>query len=162
VRDRLGGGEERDGDMRRAALKALALAGDVAAQLELRADVERELDAGDQSDPSSGLNRCATSTSWRRSGPCSPGSGPRAARMTRCSTASSAPWPPAAPPAALRMYDELIADENPAFAFFWYPRQQLARRMATQTLLAALPAEVAALAAELERRGATLPALGTG
>ena len=56
-------------------------------------------------------------------------------------------------PAAVRAYDHLMEDRSFEAAFFWYPRTELARLMATDRVLARLPQRVAELPSVVERHG---------
>ena len=55
--------------------------------------------------------------------------------------------------AALRAYDRLLEDPAPEAAFFWYPRQELAQAMATESVLARLPQTIAEVPAVVEKQG---------
>ena len=54
---------------------------------------------------------------------------------------------------ALRAYDRLLQDPSPDAAFFWYPRQELAQTMATETVLDRLPQAIAEVPAVVEEQG---------
>jgi hypothetical protein len=55
--------------------------------------------------------------------------------------------------AALRAYDQLMADGSFDSAFFWYPRNELARTMAREQVLARLPQRVRDVPQVVEEQG---------
>jgi SIR2-like domain len=126
-------------EQRRVLLQALAAGGDVDAQIELVADAIERVNAGRAPDALSWYEAVRDDRVIDALGELlevlGPSGGPRdeLQRSVTAGLASSRSL------RALRVYDRLMESDSFEAAFFWYPRQELARLLATEQVLLRLP-----------------------